>query len=215
MEIELILETRADALRDWLERGHWPQGLSGFTSQQLVTTYWDTPALDLFHAGWALRVREQDGVYRQDLKATTPSTAGLATREEHGWPLAGATPDLSRLHTFPHLAALLARVEKQLVPLMTTDIQRHTARWVHAHGELELAADLGEIVVRDQGLPVAEVELELLTGPRRGLFRAASQLTDALPLFPAPLSKAERGFRCWHPGPIKPADLTPPAANGD
>src|SRR5689334_11801249 len=161
-----------------------------------MTTYYDTPGLELLQRGAALRVRQTGGRRIQTLKAQDRGNRVAAARGEWEWEVDADSPDLARLAETPY-AELARTIDGQLQPVFSTDIHR-TIRLLHPGNGLtiEAALDNGRVVAGNHSAPVSELELELKGGSDLGaLYRFALDLHQAVPLSIAGESKAARGYR--------------------
>lgn len=166
-------------------------------SQPLLSRYYDTPALALRRHGMALRLRQTPQGWVQTLKSRGSLEAGIAVRQELESPSDGHTLDFSgigdeALRTFlqsPEVGPCLA-------PCFVTDFERIAQRLDCPDGSVvELDLDRGEVRSGSRRAPIAEIELELVTGRRDALTDLAALLQEHLPLAPSTLSKAERGYQ--------------------
>ena len=190
-EIELtLLAERADLLA-WLRQV--PDSWSSQGQQRLVSEYWDSADAALLQRGLVLRLRRIGRRYWQNLKSSQASHAGLAIRQEWQWPLPRKALNLAALHACPAMGATPLPAELQLQ--FSTDIERSCFTTQFAHSVIQLAVDVGHIECREQRLPVAEIELELLQGRLEDLYQVALALCQQLPLQLASCSKGERGWR--------------------
>jgi triphosphatase len=174
--------------------------------QRIVTTYFDTPNSDLHQRGISLRVRRAGGKRIQAVKANGDS--GVAKeRGEWEWPIEKETPDLALAARTPLAEVLSPDAEKDLKPVVVTDVVR-TTRTVKAEGTtIEAALDSGSIEAGKTKLPVRELELELRQGTPAALYRLALALLEETPLTVEVESKAARGYRLMDksaPRPEKP-----------
>lgn len=175
-------------------------------TERLTNVYYDTPDLDLWAAGMAVRHRRTRGGWLLTVKSGEPSVGGVARRRE--W----EAPSLPATFSFAHvedrrLRRRLAALAPRLQPVFSTNFLR--TRWLLAPApgvSIELALDRGEVRHGARSEPIREVELELLEGPPLALFQLAAALAADLPLTPAGDSKAERGFRLFagtRPQPVR------------
>jgi len=171
-------------------------------TEQVFSTYFDSPDFRLQRDDVALRVRRIGQRWVQTLKGPPQSAAGagMHARPEHEWPLRGPNVDLTRLAATPW-KKLIARATKDggLVPCCTTQFDRRTIPLEFPDGTAaELSVDLGEIRAvcdrRARRLPIAEVEIELKSGDPANLFRLALALSADLPLAVMTESKSARGY---------------------
>ncbi len=174
----------------------------------LDNTYYDTPALQLKAHKVAVRIRRQGRHTLQTVKCAALSSGGLSQRPEWEQAYTGAF-DFSAVAD-PTARRLLDRHRDALVPVFTTRFRRET--WRHSPREglaILLMIDTGEVVLTtpdgvERRAPICELELELEQGLPADLLELACALAQALPLMPADLSKAERGYRLF-------LDTPPPA----
>lgn len=186
-----------------------------------VTTYYDTPTLDLVRRGFALRLRRQGSTRVQTVKTLgggDGDAAAVAVRREWDWPVSGDTPDLTlltggELAIPPEMAARLGAV-------FTTDVQRGVMRLrPDLVTEIELALDRGTATATPPGggsahQPISEIELELVAGRVADLFRLAAEIHRRVPLRLTTRSKADAGFALLTgkrpaASPAKPLGVSP------
>ncbi|HNQ03175.1 MAG TPA: CHAD domain-containing protein [Thiobacillaceae bacterium] len=174
-------------------------------SRRLYSIYLDTPERDLQRRGITLRVRRAGRRWLQTLKAEAISVGALTQRAEWEMPLPGGSHDLSRFP--PQALDLLQGLDMSRIgPVFVTDFRR-TAWVVHLRETvMEVALDRGEIRADGQGVPLAELEIELRSGPPRALFDLALTLLAHVPMGVEPRSKAARGYALagvFVPGPVQ------------
>ena len=163
--------------------------------QRLLTTYYDTPEGHLRRRGCALRIRSRGGVRELTLKKDEGD--GL-TRGEWTSPLPPATrddeaPRLDRLPAGAPIGDLGIADSDALNPTFLTDIER-TKREVRTGDALvEASLDTGRISAGGRETPVAELELELLSGPVGDMLAGARELLAKRRLAIGTRSKAARG----------------------
>lgn len=176
----------------------------------LDNTYYDTPKLQLKARKVAVRTRRQGRRMLQTVKCAAVSSGGLSQRPEWETPWTGDF-DFSAVDE-PAAARLLARHRDALVPVFTTRFRRETRRIVPREGvSILLMIDTGRVHVRtpegvEQETQICELELELEHGRAEDLLELACALATDLPLMPADLSKAERGYRLFlgtAPAPVR------------
>ncbi|MBA4212662.1 MAG: hypothetical protein C0449_06200 [Polaromonas sp.] len=174
--------------------------------ERLFNTYFDTSTLALRAQRMAVRERRVGRQTLLTVKTAGQSVGGLSQRGEWEAPTRPGAFDFAALVSDVALAAQLASVAWQLVPVFRTDFTRRS--WVLQHGpaRVEVALDQGFIATGNaQGnhrQPILELELELLDGPVDALLDLAHTLAlgpqgraaSALRLLPANRSKAERGY---------------------
>jgi inorganic triphosphatase YgiF len=170
-------------------------------SERLHSVYFDTPDHALAAERVALRLRERPGrrgsTWVQTVKDGGTAAGGLHQRQELEWPVAGPRLDLALIDASPLAERFRKpRLRDGLAPVFRTDFQRSTRVLRCADGTtVELAMDLGEVRAGRRTEPIAEVELELLSGDVDRLFDLAAIILQAVPARLAHASKAERGYR--------------------
>ena len=183
------------------------------TTATLDNTYFDTPSLALKARKVAVRTRRQGRQMLQTVKCAAVSSGGLSSRPEWEQPWAGAF-DFSLIDQ-PEAARLLARHQDELVPVFTTRFRRETRRHTPEPGvSILMMIDTGEVRVRtpdgiERSAPICELELELESGRPQDLVELACTLAQDLPLMPADISKAERGYRLFLDTPLSPVRAEP------
>ncbi len=219
-ETELKLEVHPQDLAALLK--HPLLKASPARRERLFNTYFDTSTLALRAQRMAVRERRVGRQTLLTVKTAGQSVGGLSQRGEWEAPTRPGTFDFTGLVNDAALAAQLASVAWQLVPVFRTDFTRRS--WVLQHGpaRVEVALDQGFIATGNaQGnhrQPILELELELLDGPVDALLDLAhtlalgpqGQAASALRLLPANRSKAERGYALFmgeRMQPVKAAGL--------
>ena len=217
IELKLALPKAAQALL--LRQSVLRKAVSKAT-HQLVNLYYDTPNLALHQRGIALRLRKRGRIWLQTVKCAGSSAAGLTTRPEWEVPYLGHF-DFAGVDAEPVRRWLERPVlRKQITPLFETNFKRTTWRFEPRPGcGILLMLDRGWIAAAGKLQEISEVEIEL-AGDAEGrcieeLFKLAQTLGERLPLMPAILSKAERGYRLFQglqPTPQK-AQMVPLTSN--
>jgi inorganic triphosphatase YgiF len=205
-EIELKLRVPAAAVRRLsahrLLRGTRP------ARRRLYAIYFDTPALDLWRQGIALRVRRDGRRWVQTVKGGGSAQGGLHQRAEAETGVAGPRPDLSRIRDSDFAGAFASpRLRAQLGPLFVTDFIRSSRVLdLDAGARVEASVDQGVIRGGERTEPFSELELELKDGAPHHLYELALELAADVPLSIEDRSKAGRGYalaRNEHAGPVK------------
>lgn len=170
-----------------------PQGV-----KRLENTYFDTPDLHLNQAKAALRLRFNAKSWVQALKTSGTRLGVLSERGEWEMPVSEGKLDLT---LFPD-DVLNPDWRNALTAQFSTNFTRQTWLLSNADYKIELAADLGEVLLPKKAGQaqvakdvICEVELELNQGKIADLFKLANQLASELVVHPGVLSKAERGLR--------------------
>lgn len=206
-EIELKLQVPANALRR-LSAHPLLKSRGRTATRKLYSVYFDTPDLDLWRQGVALRLRREGRRWVQTVKGSGGVQAGLHRRIELEAKVAGPFPDCAAIHDAA-MADLFAspQLRAQLKPVFVTEFSRAT-RIISPHPGLavEICVDRGDIRSGDRIEAICEIELELKSGPASRLFELALTLLDSVPLRIETRSKAERGYALFQneqPTPVK------------
>lgn len=165
-------------------------------TRKLTSIYYDTPDLDLLKAGISLRVRRMSGGWFQSIKTAGKASGGLHDRQEWEDLLQRGRPDFSKV-TEPALRKIFddQALRDRLAPIFTTDVKRTEWQLDTGSGMVEMALDLGHLVIDGAALAdICEVELELKSGKAEQLFQFANRLRQSMDLQPEDTSKAELGY---------------------
>jgi triphosphatase len=204
-EVELKLGVKATDLPDLKRALVAIAPTPGGAPCRLISTYYDTPDLALWHRGLTLRVREQEGRFIQTVKRGDLTGVDVLTRGEWEDQLAENRPDPNAPESGKQLPG---NVADGLRPLFATDVIRTTVEIEAASStRIEAAIDEGEIRA-DSGnrtAPISEIELELKCGEVAALYDVAMRLFEAAPVHIEPRSKSERGY-----GLSESAEAAPP-----
>ena len=194
IEIELKLSFPAEALPEIMRHpiiASAPRREEPFI---LDNTYFDTPSLALKAHGVALRLRQQENDVLQTVKCSAETVDGLSRRPEWETPWRGRF-DFSAV-TDAAVAALLTRVQDDLVPIFTTRFSRDIRHIQPRPGVYILAMiDTGFVKAGENDIPIHELELELVEGDESDLVHLAGELRKTLPLAFESVSKAQRGHQ--------------------
>lgn len=207
-EIELKLALPESAQRAFLRQPLLKRAAAR-KSARLINLYYDTPTLLLHRHGIALRLRRQGGQWLQTVKCVGSTAAGLSSRPEWEAPYAGQF-DFSVVDD-PAVRRRLERerLRARLAPVFETNFLRTTWRTEPAPGiALMLALDRGWTAAAGRHEAISEVEIEIVTGAAADVFDLARELAQTLPLSPAALSKAERGYRLFRGDAVAPVKAT-------
>ena len=208
--------------------------------RQLLSVYYDTPDLRLCAQRAALRLRHvanveasaeatdaatraatdaaapERGQWLQALK-TDGGESALSQRGEWECAVPGPDLDVAALQALPAWQPLDpdGNIAAVLQPCFRTTCERTTWTLRRRGGAtIEVALDIGQIEAGERTAPIAEIELELLTGAPSDLFDLARQIAAHVAVLPLAASKAERGFalargKLHAPRRARPPALTP------
>jgi triphosphatase len=176
-------------------------GTATARSVTLRARYFDTPDRRLASAGIALRLRQEGQHWVQTLKA---HGASPLQRFEHEVRIAGEGAgergeprlDLKRhAASAQMLDAALGDSGRTLRAVYRTDVQRMLRFARSGASVVEVAFDVGELIVGARRAPICEVEFELKRGPLEGLLKIAANGVAQHGLWLDVRNKAERGDR--------------------
>ena len=178
MERELKLQLSAGKVKQLLNSPLLRQFLAESpNTEQLTSTYFDTPDLAFRRCGASLRVRVQGDQRLQTLKLDGAVQAGFYEREEFECPVNGDAPDLISLQDLiPKNSACGKLVRRngmsaQLKPVFVTRINRSSGLMLLPQGEeVELALDEGVVEAESGSAPIHGVEMELKRGEPHQLY---------------------------------------------
>ncbi|MDY0874315.1 CYTH and CHAD domain-containing protein [Dongia rigui] len=194
LELKLSLPDGGDGLRPTALR-RLIGAAKAAQSQELETTYFDTPDGWLKRHGMALRIRRIGKRRIQTLKVPGDTVDGLQSYIEFDAEIKAARPQIEAIAD----QKLRRRFEKERIfdnirPLFTTRFER--SAWLIKRGdsEIEVAFDRGSINARAARVPIGEIELELKAGDPAELFTCAERLVEDLPARLGLSTKAARGY---------------------
>lgn len=179
--------------------------------RKLYSIYFDTPKLDLWRQGVALRLRREGKRWVQTVKAGGSVHGGLHRRIEAEAEVTGPVPDFSRIRD-RELAGTFAsrRLRAQLKPVFTTNFTRDsTLLEFDAGTRVEASVDHGVIRSGKRVEGVSEIELELKAGAPHRLYDLALKLAQDVPLSIGDRSKAARGYALARGTPELPVKARP------
>lgn len=207
-ELEVELKLDVDAMHfDALVGAPIFAGVALVAKPQ-VSTYYDTPDRALREAGVSLRVRRTGTRHVQTIKAQGRATAGLFARPEWECEVPGDAPVIDDV-AGPLASLLHEAVLEAIEAAFSVEVVRQTGIVHYADAQIEVMLDRGTVHAGDRQAPLAEVELELRSGPRAALFALARLLNETAPLRLGVMTKAERGYRLVARSPDKPVKGAP------
>lgn len=206
-ETELKFFLDRDAARKVIARlrALYP-GDEGGRWHTLRATYFDTPEQALRNARASLRVRRENGGWRQTLKLGGGPRSGFSHVRELEVPLPHGALDLEAFGDEDVRETLADLVgEAPLAPVCETVIRRREAELVSSDGaRVAIALDVGEIRAGSRAQRIHEAEFELLAGDPRALFDLARALVPDPAIRFSRYSKAARGYMLAGAGAIEP-----------
>lgn len=175
-----------------------PRLRSGSEREQktLRSVYYDTPDHRLHAQGIALRVRDDGQGYVQTVKLDRNLKDGISNPVEIEDRLDGGQPNTSRIHDKRVRRKVLKAIRgSALTQAFETVVTRTTYRLRARGSVIELALDKGEALAMNRRSEICEAELELVRGNPKDLLQIAQALFAKSTIRPAPITKAERGYR--------------------
>lgn len=221
IELELKLLVPSGSARR-LSAHRLLKGAAGASRRRLRSVYFDTPKLDLWRQGVALRLRRDGERWFQAVKGGGAALAGLHRRIEDEVEVAGPALDLSRI-VRDEFAGVFSpeRLRARLKPVFVTDFVRSRRLLeLESGARVEASIDRGSIRSGSRVERLVELELELKRGAPRHLYELALRIVKDLPLAVENRSKAERGYALFRgrgsrPVKARPAMLSPSLSVGE
>lgn len=177
----------------------------GARTGQLIARYFDSADDRLAAHRIALRIRSEDGVLVQTVKAGRRTLGGFHEATEVDATASGWTVDLAAIPDAAIRAQVTVALDgAALVSRFETHVVRRRWNVQHDHGIVEVALDRGDVRVGADSDPILELEFELLEGSPEAVFELAAELLGGVPALLALPSKAARGQalavgKAWRP----------------
>lgn len=176
-------------------------------TETLKATYFDTPSNALRKKGIILRIRKSgDDVPVLGMKAPGAAGDGPFHRKEVEVNSPSLKPNLARFDKITE--KFLTRIIKgqPLAAKFKMEFKRQSGLVTSGSSIVEIAVDQGHISIGKRPVPLAEVELELVSGSKQDLLDLGIGLAKDFSLRLDFVSKAEKGFRALlqeKPAPVK------------
>ena len=174
-EIELKLLIDAEHVNQFIR--HMPLGkyvIGKSCSEEITSTYYDTPDFRLKRHGVSLRLRHSDCGWVQTLKSIDTTSAGLHRRGEWESPVDGPVFDFRALRRLMGAHKRWNKLLSNKVPLdviFVTNVKRTLWNLQLPTGDkIELVIDQGSITHDELQEPICEIEMELKSGEPTHLF---------------------------------------------
>jgi len=213
-EIEIKFRTDAAGLARLLD-APLLQTASDLKTENLKATYFDTPSHALRKKGVILRIRKSgDDVLVLGMKAPGAAGDGPFHRKEVEVNSPSLKPDITLFGkgTEKFLKRIIG--DQPVAPKFKMQFKRQSGLVKTGSSVIEIAVDQGQILSGKMRVPVAEVELELVSGNKLDLLDLAIRLAKDFSLRLDFVSKAEKGFRALlkeKPLPVKAEAIKPKA----
>jgi len=150
--------------------------------RRIVRHYYDTPALELYRNRIGLRLERAPGknAWRQTLKYTASTRRDMLDRWECSSRLPGMMPNLRAVSHSVARKLIKPFINKKLKCLFTVSVERNYFALNFKSGVVEVAVDLGEIIITSTGkhFHFSEIEIEIKAGDaidpaKRAIFKIA------------------------------------------
>lgn len=198
LELEVKLLAAPEVLRRVLESSLIRrQAIKPAVTQSLVNTYYDTPAHWFMRNDLTLRVRWDGERWIQGLKLRIEAKGGVFRRLEWEQQIPSATPVADVIAGGPNGLAVTNEIAAAMPVFETrfTRVNELLEPQDSDGAQIAVAFDEGVIVAGTRSEPIAELELELISGSETALTRLAGALAETFNLRPGHASKAQRGYR--------------------
>lgn len=173
------------------------------SSHKLTNIYFDNPDLKLMDAGITLCVSNTSSGWIQTIELPGSSFIGLHQRLEWIAPIAFNHPDFTKI-VDPILVRVFPnnKLRKSIIPIFKTEIHRTSWQLVFNNGDqVEVAFDLGRLIVNDKEEVISEIKLKLKSGNIGRLFALALEFQDVIPLNIENYTQSQRGYAYYRDSP--------------
>ncbi len=168
------------------------------TSQRIFSTYYDTPDHRLWRRGFTLSLRRKREAHELSLQQ---EVSGWLERAAWTSLIAKPVVDIGLLPENAPRAEIGVILPEEFEPRFFSQIDRETRVVRTGDAVLEASLDLGQIVAGERTMPVAELELRLLSGPIADILTWVRTLLQDSPILLSTQSKASRGMNLLKDAP--------------
>ncbi|MFL6602682.1 MAG: CHAD domain-containing protein [Steroidobacteraceae bacterium] len=216
-----LASTDLASVRRWLDDHGTIEGLvlEPRSTLKIFDTYFDTDDWRIHRAGFALRIRSEDGKSEATLKSLRSNSTVMADRRELSETLQSTDSESIARSTGP--VGMRVHAVSGAHPLQPL-FEVHTSRQRYAVHTANDERPLGEIALdetvisRPQGEPqtsLQRVEVEALTDAHEPLQTLVKALQSGCSLEAASDTKFSQGLKSVGLAPVPPAELAPTAVN--
>lgn len=173
------------------------------SSHKLANIYFDSPDLKLMDAGVTVHVSHTSDGWIQTIQLSGSACAGLHQRLEWNAAIACNHPDFTKIYE-PILVRIFPdnKLRRSIIPIFKTETHRTSWQLAFNNGDkIEVAFDLGRLIVNDKEALISEITLKLKSGNVGRLFDLALELQDAIPLNTENATIAQRGYAQYRYSP--------------
>jgi triphosphatase len=214
-----LASTDLASVRRWLDAHGTIDGLvlEPLSTLKIFDTYFDTDDWRIHRAGFALRIRSEDGKSEATLKSLRSNSTEMADRRELSEPLESTESESIARSTGP--VGTRVHAVSGIHPLQAL-FEVHTSRQLYAVHAANDEKPLGEIALdetvisRPKGQPqtsIQRVEVEALTDAHEPLQTLVKALRSGCSLEAASDSKFSQGLKSVGLAPAPPPELAPTA----
>lgn len=216
-----LASTDLSSVRRWLDDHGTIEGLvlAPQSTLQIFDTYFDTDDWRIYRAGFALRIRSEDGKSEATLKSLHPNSTGKADRRELSETLESTESELIGQSNGPvgvRVQAVSGAHALQPLFEVRTSRQRYA---VHAANESQQLGEIAldeTVISRPHGQPqtsMQRVEVEALTDAHESLQTLVETLRSHCSLESASDSKYSQGLKSVGLAPTPLPDFQPTAVD--
>ena len=159
-------------------------------TQNILSTYYDTPDGHIWRRGFALRLRETSKSYELTL---LQRDAGISERACWTSLLAKPVVEFGALPEDAPRAKIGVILPEELEPRFSCDVQRQTKIVTAGGAALNVSLNQGRIVAARRESPVAELKFRILSGPASDLLACVDSALRDYQLFFSPQSETSLG----------------------
>ena len=207
VEVELKIKLSSADLEKVFQTLSKKGALPEIKNKFLSRAYYDTPDLDLYSQGLSLRVQHKPGKsggaghYEQTLKVEmSPEKGAVLVRKECVDNIDAQKPSLEAVSD-PQACELIKPFKgKSLVPIFTSAIERRYFEMELQSGAVEVAFDVGKLILADGGVhqDFSEIEVEVKRGGADIIEAIKKEILSLAPSAKVqPLSKSVQGSRLY------------------
>lgn len=197
-EVELKIKLSTADLERVFSAFSQKHSVSSVSSSTKSRAYYDTPDLDLYQKGISLRL--EPGGREQTLKIEDGSTRQFMSRKECMDSVAAPAPSLSAVSDPAAQTVVKPFMDKTLIHIFTAAIERRAFDMDVKGGQVEVAFDVGALVLADNRArqDFHEIEIEIKQGGADVIAAVKKEIFSLAPSAQVQtLSKSAQGSRLY------------------